>query len=172
LRCSFAEAGRKLFLVQKTIFSTDPFFNHNFLWGCGGMKLIIDQYAARRHQVGRFLMSANLLRRRLSKIDNGYPVTMAPGHLSDQHGDPPPPGDRQPAPHQGGARSVLRGDHFQATAPGPAGSGRQRVALNSTGFRLQTFQRAGMEGAMSRYKRIIGDTLRPHTGVKKGLRQA
>ena len=34
---------------------------------------------------------------------------------------------------------------------------------NSTGFRLQTFQSAGMEGAMSRYKRIIGDTLRSHT---------
>src|SRR5688572_12130712 len=87
---------------------------------------------------------------------------LAPGHLSDQHGDPPPPDDRQPTPHQGGVRSVLHDDLCQANAPGPAGSGHQHVALNSTGLRLQTFQRVGMEGTMSRYKRIIGDTVRSH----------
>jgi hypothetical protein len=37
------------------------------------------------------------------------------------------------------------------------------VALNSTGSRLQTFQRAGIEGQFARWKQAIGDGLRFHS---------
>jgi hypothetical protein len=37
------------------------------------------------------------------------------------------------------------------------------VALNSTGFRLQTFQRAGIEGQIGRWKQVNGDALCFHS---------